>query len=191
MESRRRWPTDPSRILTLCRRGGAVSTWLWLLAVPFALGAWLFADWWSCLPDDVQATYVGRGSCAECHAAEVEQWTGSDHDRAMELATDDTVLGDFNNAEFTQHGITSRMYRDGKKFMIRTEGPDGKLADFEIKYTFGIRPLQQYMVEFDRPADMPEARDCAAAGAADLVGHREEAVDQRASAGRAGKTQPG
>ena len=134
-----------------------VSTWLWLLAVPFALvGVWLFVDWWSCLPDDVQATYVGRGSCAECHAAEVEQWTGSDHDRAMELATDDTVLGDFKNAEFTQHGITSRMYRDGKKFMIRTEGPDGNLADFEIKYTFGIRPLQQYMVEFDRPADMPE-----------------------------------
>ena len=98
------------------------------------------------------------------------------------LATDDTVLGDFNNVEFTQHGLTSRMYRDGKKFMIRTEGPDGQLADFEIKYTFGIRPLQQYMVEFDRPADMPAARDCAAAGAADLVGHGEEAMDRCAAA---------
>ena len=30
-----------------------------------------------------------------------------------------------------------------------TEDPDGELADFEIKYTFGIHPLQQYLVEFD------------------------------------------
>ncbi|MHB8953325.1 MAG: cytochrome c3 family protein [Pirellulaceae bacterium] len=133
------------------------SVYLSLLLAPWILvGAWLSADWWFCLPDDLQATYVGRGSCAECHALEVQQWTGSDHDRAMERATDESVLGDFDNAEFTQHGITSRMYRDGKKFMIRTEGPDGNLADFEIKYTFGVRPLQQYMVEFDRPAGMPD-----------------------------------
>jgi predicted CXXCH cytochrome family protein len=32
--------------------------------------------------------------------------------------------------------------------MIRTDGPDGKLADFEIKYTFGVAPLQQYLIEF-------------------------------------------
>ena len=31
--------------------------------------------------------------------------------------------------------------------MVRTDGPDGKLADFEIKYTFGVKPLQQYLVE--------------------------------------------
>lgn len=119
------------------------------------VGGGMAWDWWSCVPDEVVATYVGRDSCAECHATEVEQWTGSDHDRAMEPATDATVLGDFANAEITLHGVTSRMYRDGAKFMIHTEGPDGQLADFQIKYTFGIRPLQQYMVEFDRPADMP------------------------------------
>ena len=37
----------------------------------------------------------------------------------------------------------------------RLAGPDGTLADFEVKYVFGVTPLQQYMVEFDRPADMP------------------------------------
>ena len=118
-------------------------------------GGWIFADWWMCLPDDVRPTYVGRGSCVECHAAEVQQWTGSDHDRAMDEATDATVLGDFSDVQFTHHGITSRMYRDGSKFMVYTEGPDGTMADFEVKYVLGIRPLQNYMVEFDRPADMP------------------------------------
>ena len=55
-------------------------------------GAWVLADWWHCLPDDIQATYVGRSSCAECHAKEVDEWRGSDHDRAMDRATDETVL---------------------------------------------------------------------------------------------------
>ncbi len=138
---------------------GSSRRWLRWLVPPLALllsvGVWLLADWWICLPDDAQATYVGRGSCVECHAPEVEQWTGSDHDRAMDLATDDTVLGDFDDVEFTHNGLTSRFFRDGRKFMVHTEGPDGQMADFEIKYTFGVRPLQQYMVEFDRPADMP------------------------------------
>ena len=71
------------------------------------------------------------------------------------MATDETVLGDFNDAELTHHGITSRMFQRDGKFFVNTEGPDGKLADFEVKYVFGVDPLQQYMVEFDRPADMP------------------------------------
>lgn len=158
-EGSRRQPAASSDPLRASRRRFARRVW-WL-ALPLVLlalaAAWPVADWWVCLPDDLRATYVGRGSCVECHAVEVEQWTGSDHDRAMDLATDDTVLGDFNDAEFTHNGITSRMFRVGSKFMIRTEGPDGQMADFEIKYTFGVRPLQQYMVEFDRPADMPHS----------------------------------
>ena len=73
----------------------------------------------------------------------------------MDHATETSVLGDFNNAELEHLGVTSRMFRKDGKFMINTEGPDGKLADFEVKYVFGFQPLQQYMVEFDRPANMP------------------------------------
>ena len=32
--------------------------------------------------------------------------------------------------------------------MVRTDGADGKLHDYEIAYTFGVYPLQQYMVKF-------------------------------------------
>ena len=32
--------------------------------------------------------------------------------------------------------------------MVRTEGPDGALHDYEIAYTFGVYPLQQYLIEF-------------------------------------------
>jgi len=44
-------------------------------------------------------------------------------------------------------GVTSKMFRRGDKFFIETDGPDGSMQTFEIKYTFGVRPLQQYLVE--------------------------------------------
>lgn len=95
-----------------------------------------------------EATYVGAAKCAQCHAEEVKKFTGSHHDLAMNRATPETVLGDFSGVELEHHGVKSRMYRDGDKYMISTEGPDGAIADFEIKYVFGVEPLQQYMVEF-------------------------------------------
>ena len=116
------------------------------LIVLLALGVGV--DWYTALPADVQATYVGRDTCAKCHQNQLRLWTDSDHDRAMELPTEEAVVGDFNNTAFTRFGITSRFFRKDGKFFVNTEGADGEFQDFEIKYTFGIRPMQQYMVEF-------------------------------------------
>ena len=124
---------------------------------PLILGGGLvLADWWICLPDDAQATFVGRQACIDCHREAYDAWQGSHHDLAMDVATPQTVLGDFNDVEFEQFGIRSRMFRRDGKYWVHTEGPDGAMTDFEIKWVFGVDPLQQYMVEFDRPADMPE-----------------------------------
>jgi hypothetical protein len=97
---------------------------------------------------NVSAEYTGRESCRECHEKQYNLFLGSDHDMAMDVATDSTVLGNFNNVTFTQGGITSRFFRKDGKFLVNTEGPDGDLHDYEIRYVFGIRPLQQYLVEF-------------------------------------------
>ena len=227
-------------------------------------------DWWICLPQgkadtssDVPApdrrgwtslfgpinrpdlqgeTYVGRQVCAECHPDETRAWTGSDHDMAMDYATSETVLGDFNDAHFahialddvvkldeqeiktavqsiepgvlamalqdadrtlserilgpvsevirsevlrllderTELGpvrpcdvaiaqrkvgdvlrrlqddgrikadfaITSKMFRRGDDFFVTTDNRDGRMETFQVKYVFGVRPLQQYLVEF-------------------------------------------
>ncbi len=94
------------------------------------------------------ATFVGSAACRECHTAAYNKWKGSDHERAMDLATEQTVLGDFNDATFTHRGVTSRFFRRGGKYFVETEGPDGKPGTFEIAYTFGVRPLQQYLVPF-------------------------------------------
>ena len=95
-----------------------------------------------------EAAFVGREQCIACHTEAYELWLGSDHDNAMDFATEETVLGDFENAEFTHAGITSRFYRKDDGFFAFTEGPGGEMAEFEIEYTFGIEPLQQYLVPF-------------------------------------------
>ena len=97
---------------------------------------------------DAPATFVGAQACAGCHAPEADRWKNSHHALAMQKATAATVLGDFTNATLTHHGVTTTFSRDGEKFMVRTEGPDGALHDYEIAYTFGVYPLQQYLIAF-------------------------------------------
>jgi predicted CXXCH cytochrome family protein len=94
------------------------------------------------------AAYVGRASCGECHAEAVAAWTGSDHDLAMQEATPETVLGDFDDAAFEAAGVVTRFTREGDVFRVRTEGPDGRADTWDVAYVFGVRPLQQYLVRF-------------------------------------------
>jgi Flp pilus assembly protein TadD len=97
---------------------------------------------------DAALTYIGAERCAACHAQMAELWRQSHHAQAMDRATDATVLGNFQDAQFTKDGVTSTFHsRDGKRY-VRTDGPDGKLVDYPLAYTFGVSPLQQYLVEF-------------------------------------------
>lgn len=97
----------------------------------------------------VAAKFVDESACGSCHADQVKAWHGSHHDLAMQEASAATVLGDFNDASFTGNGIRTRFFQRDGKYWINTDGPDGKPADFEVKYTFGVTPLQQYLIELD------------------------------------------
>ena len=93
--------------------------------------------------------YVGKESCIECHHNKYEEWQGSHHDLAMTYASDSTVRGNFDNATFTTNdGTTHRFYKKDGKFFVNTLGAKDVLEDFEVKFTFGWEPLQQYLVEF-------------------------------------------
>ena len=97
---------------------------------------------------EVQDDYVGGEQCAACHMAEAELWRGSHHDLAMAAASQASVSGDFNDARFTHEGVTTEFFiRDGA-YRVRTDGPDGALAEYEITHAFGTEPLQQYLTEF-------------------------------------------
>jgi tetratricopeptide (TPR) repeat protein len=92
--------------------------------------------------------FVGSDRCKACHEKAWSAWKGSHHARAMQAPRDGTVLGDFGGATFTHRGKTWRFFRDGERYRVHAEGPDGRMADFDVAYTFGVEPLQQYLVAF-------------------------------------------
>ncbi len=93
-------------------------------------------------------TFVDSGLCADCHQQQHRQWRGSHHDLAMQQATPGTVLGDFDDSRFTHFGVTTTFRKRDNRFFVHTEGPKGELEEYEIKFTFGVDPLQQYLIEF-------------------------------------------
>ncbi len=93
-------------------------------------------------------TYIGDEGCKSCHAAQYNDWTKSDHFKAMQEPNDSTVLGNFSNVSFSADGVKSTFFKRGDKFIINTQGEDGRNHDYEVKYTFGYHPLQQYLVAF-------------------------------------------
>jgi predicted CXXCH cytochrome family protein len=95
-----------------------------------------------------ERAFIGSAACGTCHQGEMAAWRNSHHDLAMAEATDQAVLGDFSGVTLAYAGVTSRFFKRDGKFFVHTDGPDGKLADFEIRYVFGVTPLQQYLIAF-------------------------------------------
>ncbi|MCP5424168.1 MAG: tetratricopeptide repeat protein [Gammaproteobacteria bacterium] len=93
------------------------------------------------------AHFVGRTVCRQCHLQEEQHWLNSPHDLAMQEANEKSVLGDFQDARFDYFGTVSTFFRRDGRYMVNTDGPDGKMRDYEIRYTFGYYPLQQYLIE--------------------------------------------
>jgi predicted CXXCH cytochrome family protein len=93
--------------------------------------------------------YVGSQTCESCHSEPYSAWKESHHFQAMLPATAENVTGDFSGRTFEYGGITSRFYRKGEQYFVETDNRQGELQEFQIAYTFGFYPLQQYLVPFD------------------------------------------
>src|SRR5271165_2122062 len=139
-------------------RGTRVQRLLLLIGVAAVIASGIFL-WRRMVRTDDQAshdaelsspTYVGGVRCAECHPLETQAWRASHHAQAMQQASDATVLGKFDDAQFTKNGVTSQFFKRNGRFCVRTDGPDGQLRDYELQYTFGVFPLQQYLVPFPK-----------------------------------------
>jgi len=95
----------------------------------------------------VGGSYVTSAACAPCHAEQHQRWIGSHHGRAMQVANEATVLGDFADRTVSIGAVTARFTRRDGGFWIDTTGPDGKPGQYRVQYTFGVEPLQQYLIE--------------------------------------------
>lgn len=65
----------------------------------------------------------------------------------MQDATPANVAGDFSDVRVTFHGMDSRFFREGDDHFVETVGSAGDRGKFPVRYTFGHRPLQQYLLD--------------------------------------------
>ena len=121
---------------------------LLVLSFPLYIAVDYFSNDKQAYADYLQPVYTGGDACIDCHRVEYDQWKTSDHFMAMAPATAESVWGDFNNASFEQGGETHRFYKRDSNYYVWTKGPEGKMGEFMVSYTFGNRPLQQYLVAF-------------------------------------------
>ena len=93
-------------------------------------------------------TYVGSKNCIDCHKDAFNEWKGSHHDLAMQVANDSTILGDFNNVKAEIDGVKYLFFKRANSFYVLVKEIDNSEIEYEITYAFGVTPLQQYLVDF-------------------------------------------
>lgn len=102
-------------------------------------------------PADVPATaerqFIGSEQCATCHEPEFERWLESHHQLAMQAANSDTVLGDFSAEPIPYFDTETVFFRRDGRYYVNTQNSLGVNEEFEITHTFGVTPLQQYLVD--------------------------------------------
>jgi hypothetical protein len=54
-------------------------------------------------------------------------------------ATTATMLGDFSGASLEHFGVKTTFFRNGDKYMVRTDGPDGALHQYSRSARTGRR----------------------------------------------------
>ncbi len=91
--------------------------------------------------------FVGSEACAGCHQSAAQEWSGSHHAWAWKLPNDATVKGNFDGASIEHKGITTRFFKNGERFIVETDGPNGAMTQYDVRSTTGIEPLQQYLLE--------------------------------------------
>lgn len=90
--------------------------------------------------------YMKFGLAIEAHPIDeqTQKWQNSHHQKSMQIANEDNVLGDFNDVEITFNKNKSRFFKNEGQFWVTTEN-----NDYKIEYVFGFEPLQQYLIKMD------------------------------------------
>lgn len=89
--------------------------------------------------------YVQSNQCILCHPGQYETWHQTYHRTMTQIPSEESVLGNFDDATLTFQGVTSRFYQRGEFFYIQTINSDGVPTEFEVAFTIGSRRIQQYV----------------------------------------------
>ncbi len=89
--------------------------------------------------------YVGAEACAKCHAVIHHEWAGSRHSKMIQLATNDSVKGDFTQYKVVLRGATYLLNHRDNNYYVTESDLAGKPREHRIEYALGDRRFQQYL----------------------------------------------
>ena len=96
----------------------------------------------------VSVSYA-QNICSECHRSEVRKWENSQHAVAMATPTPEIVAGDFDGASYQSGDLVARFERQDDRYLIKVRQGNMPEASYSVAYTFGVFPLQQYLIEIE------------------------------------------
>lgn len=75
-----------------------------------------------------EGEYVGSDACKECHTHNHATWHDSYHRTMTQVASEQTIIGDFSDVRLSGKDLDARLFRDGGKFMaeLSFHNPDSK-----------------------------------------------------------------
>lgn len=97
---------------------------------------------------------ISNQQCIGCHTKSQHDWQQSDHANAMAIADKNSVLGDFNNNYAEHYGQKAHFFIKDNRYQVTISYDEKKdtypVNTYQVKYTFGHFPLQQYLVEIEK-----------------------------------------
>ena len=146
-------------------RGSVGAVFFGLLLATVCVSAWMTAESRQSVnkrlprvdrPIEARADeYVSSQNCRACHPEEYDSWHHSFHRTMTQLPTEDTVLGDFDDASVDVEGLPFHMQRRGEEFWVdmpefddegNLEGSGARMKR-RIKLITGSHHLQVYWFE--------------------------------------------
>ncbi|WP_017447002.1 multiheme c-type cytochrome [Gayadomonas joobiniege] len=86
-------------------------------------------------------------ACISCHSDIHQGWQSSDHAKAMAVADESSVVADFDNAKLNYFSQTVEFFKQSGKYKARISEQGKPNKEYQLSYTFGHYPLQQFLVE--------------------------------------------
>jgi hypothetical protein len=65
--------------------------------------------------------YITSDSCKSCHPSQYDTWHGSYHRKMTQVASPETVIGDFDDKVFEAKGHSYRLFRKGEEFWVEMD----------------------------------------------------------------------
>lgn len=105
--------------------------------------------------------YVGSSACRECHPQEYSTWHDSYHRTMTQVASHDSIVGDFNDVRLQRFGIGYRLERGANDFWVEVTGrhPDATVPDVQpdrqkIVLCTGSHHMQVYWLSTGRGREL-------------------------------------